>query len=90
MATVPSVLDRLRKDLKLKNRSDGTIDRYVGCARTFLSQVEGAPTKVHPDVLRDYALELGEGREPSTVKTHVAAIRFLYEVTLRRPKLVET
>jgi site-specific recombinase XerD len=34
-------------------------------------------------------IKLAENRSPATVKMHVAAIRFLYTVTLRRPKVVE-
>ena len=87
MATVH---ERMRDDLDLKNYADGTVDQYLRCARTFLDQLRCPPTKVRPPQVRRYVLKLAQGRSPATVKMHVAAIRFLYTVTLRRPKVVET
>ena len=85
-----TVYDRMRDDLTLKNYADGTVDHYLGCARAFLDQLRGPPTKVRPDQVRRYVLKLAKVRSPATVKMHIAAIRFLYTVTLRRPKVVET
>ncbi len=87
MATVH---DRMRDDLKLKNYAKGTVDHYLSCARTFLKQSRVPPTKVRAAQVRRYVLKLAEARSPATVKMHIAAIRFLYTVTLRRPKVVET
>lgn len=83
-----SVHDRMLEDLKLKNYRPGTIDQYLRCARTFLAAIKGPPRKASEQAIRKYVLRLAEKRSPATVKMHVAAIRFLYEVTLRRPKLV--
>lgn len=82
----------MQDDLRLKNYSPGTATHYLRCVRQFLEQRTfraTPPTKVRPAVIRKYVLRLAETRAPSTVKMHVAAIRFLYEVTLRRPKVVE-
>ncbi len=87
MATVH---DRMRDDLKLKNYAPGTIDNYLGCARAFLGQLRTSPLKVTEDDIRKYVLKLSPGKSPARVKMHVAAIRFLYEVTLRRPNLVSS
>jgi site-specific recombinase XerD len=80
----------MRDDLNLKNYAKGTVDNYLSCARAFLNQLRRPPTKVRPEQVRRYVLKLSEERSPATVKMHVAAIRFLYTVTLRRPKVVET
>jgi integrase/recombinase XerD len=85
-----TLLQRMEDDLKLKNYADGTIGQYVSRAETFLDQLKVAPTKVRPQRVRRYVLKLAQDRSPATVKMHVAAIRFLYTVTLRRPKVVET
>ncbi len=48
----------------------------------------GSPVKLSAEAIRKYMVEFGEGRSPATVKMQVAAIRFLYEVTLRSPERV--
>lgn len=87
---MPTVLERMEEDLELKNYADGTVDHYLSCARAFLGRLRVAPTKARPTHVRRYVLWLAKDRSPATVKMHVAAIRFLYTVTLRRPKVVET
>ena len=82
------VHDRMKDDLKLKNYADGTIKVYLGCARQFVAHFGISPLKVSEEKIRKYVVEKGREATPSTVKMHVAAIRFLYEVTLRRPQLV--
>lgn len=79
---------RMSDDLALKNYAAGTVAQYLSCARTYLDQLAVPPTKVTQDSIRRYVLSLAARRSASTVKMHVAAIRYLYETTLRRPKLV--
>lgn len=83
-----SVLDRMRDDLILKNLAKGTIQQYLRCAKAFVQHSKKAPSKLREQDIRKYVLGLAQERAPSTVKMHVAAIRFLYEKTLRRPNLV--
>lgn len=83
-----TVHDRMRDDLRLKNYADGTVREYLRCAGAFVRQLGRSPVKVSEEAIRKYVLEMAEERSPSTVKMHVAAIRFLYEVTLRHPELV--
>ncbi len=87
MATVHQ---RMRDDLDLKNYAPGTVAQYLRCAERFLDQLRTPPRRARADHVRRYVLELARDRSPATVKMHVAAIRFLYEVTLRRPKVVES
>ena len=82
------VHDRMLEDLTLKNYSKATVSEYLRCARTFMEQVKPSPLKVSEDTIRKYVLRLSKKHSPATVKMHVAGIRFLYEVTLRRPQLV--
>jgi len=82
------VHDRMLEDLKLKNYSKATISEYLRCARVFVAQAKPSPLKVSEDAIRKYILWLSKKRSPATVKMHVAAIRFLYKVTLRRSQLV--
>jgi site-specific recombinase XerD len=79
----------MREDLQLKNYASGTIQQYLGCARTLAAKLPVPLAKAKESQLRKYVLAMARECSPATVKMHVAAIRFLYEVTLRRPKLVE-
>lgn len=83
-----TVHDRMQDDLRLKNYADGTVDNYLHCARKFVEHFKKSPLKISETAIRKYVVEMAEKRSPSTVKMHVAAIRFLYEVTLRRPEYV--
>jgi len=80
--------DRMQDDLKLKNYARGTAQQYLSCARRFVEHFGISPVSLGEDDVRKYVLKLAEERSPSTVKMHVAAIRFLYEVTLRSPEVV--
>jgi len=78
------------EDLKLKNYSQGTTMQYSRCARKFLSAIKCPPSRASERAIRGYVLEMAKESAPSTVRMHVAAIRFLYKVTLKRPKLVDS
>ncbi len=83
-----TVRDRMLDDLTLKNYAPGSVEQYLRCARVFVERFRISPLKISEEAIRKYVLEMGKKRSPSTVKMHVAAIRFLYEVTLRSPKQV--
>jgi len=80
--------DRMQDDLTLKNYADDTVRAYLRCARTFVRQLGCSPVEVSAEAIRKYILEMAEERSPATVKMHVAAIRFLYAVSLCKPELV--
>ena len=85
-----TVLQRMQDDLNLKNYSARTAGEYLRCAAAFIDQLRVPPRKAQARHVRGYVLRLARHRAPPTVKMHVAAVRFLYTVTLRRPKVVET
>lgn len=87
-APMGKLQDTMLTDLRLKGYADGTIEQYLRCARVFVEHFGISPLEVDEPDIRKYALRLAEDRSPSTVKMHVAAIRFLYAVTLRSPHLV--
>lgn len=82
------VHNRMKVDLKLKNYADRTVEQYLRCARVFLEHIGKPPSRIGKEAIRNYVLKFGKDHSPATVKMHVAAIRFLYEVTLRSPQLV--
>ena len=80
--------ERMQDDLKLKNYAEGTIAQYLRCAGQFVEQFAASPLEVEGEAIRKYIVQMAKKRSPATVKMHVAAIRFLYEVTLRTPERV--
>jgi len=82
------VHDRMKDDLTLKHYADGTVTQYLACARKFVQRSKCSPLMVREEAIRKYIVEMAKRRSPATVKMHVAAIRFLYEVTLGLPERV--
>lgn len=80
--------DRMHDDLKLKNYAPGTVGQYLSCARRFVEHFGISPVSLDEEAVRKYVLAMTGDKSPATVKMHVAAIRFLYEVTLRSPEVV--
>jgi len=83
--------DRMRDDLRLRNYAEGTVERYLDCARKFVARHMRSPEQITRDEVRGYLLHLlnGRGLSASTYRAHRAAIKFLYEVTLGLPFKVE-
>lgn len=83
---------RMVADLELAHYAPGTIENYVRCADTFVSHYWRHPTELGETEVRCFLLHLQHVRHtgPAGLKMFVAALRFLYARTLRRPEVVET
>ena len=82
-----TVHDRMLDDLKLKNYAPSTVREYLRCADAFVAALPMPPRSAQEQHVRKYLLAM-QGKGAATLKMHIAAIRFLFEVTLRRPKVV--
>ena len=80
--------DKMKADLKLRRYRTGTIDNYLLCARKFVAFHRRPPAEMGEAEIRQYLLHLVEERRIGAAghKMHVAAIKFLYGVTLGRPE----
>jgi integrase/recombinase XerD len=80
--------DKMKADLKLRRYRAGTIDSYLGCARKFVAFHRRPPADMGQAEIRQYLLHLVDEKRigPAGHKMHVAAIKFLYGVTLGRPE----
>ena len=80
--------DRMEQDLKLRNYADGTRREYLRCAHKFVKFYMRSPETLGEKEIRDYLLARRERDEvgPASIKVDVAAIKFLYSVTLDRPE----
>lgn len=82
--------DQMIEDLQLRCYARGTCKQYVDCARAFVAYHRRPPLQMGELEVREYLMHLAEVRKasPATRKMHIAGIKFLYEVTLRRPEVV--
>ena len=78
---------RMTEDMQVRNLSPLTQSSYVQQVSMFARYFDRSPAVVGPEDIRDYQLYLTNQKklEASSIKVAVAAIRFLYRVTLRRP-----
>lgn len=82
--------DQMLEDLQLRDYARRTCKAYVDCARAFVAYHRKPPQQMGELEIRQFLMHLLETRKvgPATRKMHVAGIKFLYEVTLRRPEIV--
>jgi site-specific recombinase XerD len=76
------------EDMVMAGRTPQTRESYVRCAAAFVAYYGRPPGRMGEEEVRRYVLHLVEERKlaPSTVLVYVAALKFLYGVTLRRPE----
>lgn len=82
--------DRMALDLKLKNLAEKTQKEYLRCCCGFVRYHMRSPRELGETALKQYLAHLqlrGAGAE--TLKMHIAGLKFLYGVTLNRPKVAE-
>ena len=82
--------DQMIEDLQLRDYARRTCKAYVDCARAFVAYHRKPPEQMGELEIRQFLMHLVETKKagPATRKMHVAGIKFLYEVTLRRPEVV--
>jgi len=82
--------DQMIEDLQLRDYSRRTCKEYVRCARAFVAYHRRPPKQMGELEVRQFLMHLLEKKKagPATRKMHVAGIKFLYEVVLRRPEVV--
>lgn len=85
-----ALCQRMTEDLELKNYAPATCKEYLACARRFVAFHMRPPATMGEREIRDFLLDLALSRQakPATLKMHVAALKFLYATTLRRPEEV--
>ena len=83
--------DQMKADLALKGYAPRTREHYLFCAEDYARHYMRSPERLGEEEVRCFLLHLLHVREASspTIKMYVAALKFLYAVTLRRPKVVD-
>lgn len=83
--------DQMLSDLSLKNYSESTVQAYVRCCHNLAKHYRRSPDELAEQEIRDFLLYLVRERRvsPSNMRMHVAAIKFLYRISLRTPEKVD-
>lgn len=79
--------DQMKADLELRRYRPGTQKSYLNCARNFVAYYMRSPAELGETAVRDFLLHLARTKGPAAHKMHVAALKFLYTHTLRRPEV---
>jgi len=81
----------MQEDLLLKAYSPHTQRAYLGCARHFARHYLRSPEEMGEPEIRSFLLHLVRERKasPATLGMYVNALKFLYNVTLKRPEAVK-
>ena len=77
---------RMTEDMQVRHFSPRTQSAYLGQVSLFARHFGQSPALLGPEQIRDYQLFLTNHRKmaPSSIRVAVAALRFLYQVTLKR------
>jgi site-specific recombinase XerD len=78
---------RMIEDLKIRNLAPRTQETYIREVAAFANHFHKSPAMLGPEHVRAYHLHLSQEKQlaPSTVAVSIAALRFVYNVTLGRP-----
>ena len=77
--------DRMREDLELRGAQPSTVSAYLRCVQKFAEHFNRSPAAMGETEVREFMLHLVRQRRvhPATTNVYGAAIKFLYQVTLR-------
>ena len=81
---------RMIQDMQAADFAPRTITVYVNCVSRFARHFGKSPELLGPDDVRTYLLDMIEQRRQSWAyyNLNLQALRFLYNVTLRRPEVL--
>ena len=86
-----SLRKRMIEDMRIRNLAPNTQERYIDHVAAFARYFGRSPDRLGPEQVRTYQLHLIQDKKlsASSVNVAVAALKFLYGVTLRRAWTVQ-
>jgi len=79
------IQDRMQQDLALAGYAAATQMHYLAAAKRFVRKFKKPLEQLGQEELRAHVAELSASVGASTLKIHIAGLKFLYEKTLGRP-----
>lgn len=85
------IRERMLEDLTMRGLSEATRESCLAYARAFVAHFRRSPHELGADHVRAWILHLltAAGRSAATVNVAIAALRFLFRTTLRRPEVMQ-
>jgi site-specific recombinase XerD len=86
-----AIKEKMKQEMEIRGLSNLTQINYLGCVRQYVKYFMKAPDELSLDDIHTYQLYLIRERHcaDSTFNQHVAALKFLYGVTLKRDWKIE-
>ena len=82
--------EKMARDLALRNLAERTRGEYLRCCCAFVRYYMKPPEELGETAIKEFLAHLLlRGAGPETLKMHVAGLKFLYGVTLDRPKVAD-
>lgn len=83
---------RMTEDLKLRNRSPGTIASYVHRVSRLARFYQRSPDRISKEEVRAFLVDLVDRQKVSwsSYNIMVCALRFFFTVTLQRPDMIDS
>jgi len=79
---------RMIEDMNVRRFGEKTQNDYIRCVKTFSTFLGRSPATATAEDLRRYQVHQSqEGLSPATINSSVAALRFLFRVTLNHPEM---
>jgi site-specific recombinase XerD len=83
--------DKMARDLAIRNLAVKTQKEYLRCCSSFVRYHMRSPRELGANAIKEYLEHLLlKGAGPETLKMNVAGLKFLYGVTLDRPRVAES
>ena len=81
-----AIKERMKQDLAIRGLSENTQQSYLTCVKQFVGHFMISPERLGLNDIRSYQLYLIRERNvaESSFNVHVAALKFLYGITLQR------
>ncbi|MEY4514179.1 MAG: hypothetical protein RLZZ450_6301, partial [Pseudomonadota bacterium] len=82
--------ERMRQDLTMRGMSRSTQESYITYAGAFVAHFKRPASQLGGEHVRAWVLHLLTklGRKAATVNVAIAALRFLFGTTLKRPEVM--
>ena len=89
--SMTTLRERMMEDMKMRNLAQNTQASYIHRVSMFARHFGRSPETIGPEQIRSYQLYLTTEKKlaPGTIAVTVAALRFLYNVTLQRQWVLE-
>lgn len=83
---MPSLNQRMLEDMQIRNLGERTQKTYIQQVARFTAHFRRSPKDLGPEEIRAYQIYLLKQKKlaPSTIAVAIAALRFLFTVTLKR------